>query len=132
MANLEDYEYLKTNPLKVRGDHYDLVINGVECGGGSRRVHDSNLQRYIFTQILGVKDPDYLFGHLLNALSAGCPPHAGLAIGFDRLCAMLLGSQSIRDVVAFPKTQTGSDPVVGSPSQVPEKTLNTYYVQTLE
>ncbi|OWB75496.1 ligase activity protein [[Candida] boidinii] len=132
MANLEDYEYLKTNPLKVRGDHYDLVINGVECGGGSRRVHDSNLQRYIFTQILGVKDPDYLFGHLLNALSAGCPPHAGLAIGFDRLCAMLLGSQSIRDVVAFPKTQTGSDPVVGSPSQVPENTLKTYYVKTLE
>ncbi|GMG55759.1 unnamed protein product [Ambrosiozyma monospora] len=70
-----------------------------------------------------------LFGHLLHALSSGCPPHAGLAIGFDRMCSMLLGSSNIRDVVSFPKTQAGTDPVVESPSQVPEKTLDLYGVE---
>lgn len=126
MAQLEDYEYLKTEPLKVKGDHYDLVINGVEVGGGSRRVHDAELQKYIFSEILQIKHYMSLFGHLIHALDSGCPPHAGLAIGFDRMCSMLLGSSNIRDVVAFPKTQAGSDPVVESPSQVPTKTLDMY------
>lgn len=128
MAKLEDYEYLSTNPLKVKGDHYDLVINGVEVGGGSRRVHDAELQKYIFCEILQIENYMALFGHLIHALDSGCPPHAGLAIGFDRLCSMLLGSSNIRDVVAFPKTQTGSDPVVESPSRVPTKTLDLYGV----
>lgn len=70
-----------------------------------------------------------LFGHLIHALDSGCPPHAGLAIGFDRMCSMLVGSSNIRDVVAFPKTQTGSDPVVESPSEVPTKTLNIYGIE---
>lgn len=128
MAKLEDYEYLSTNPLKVKGDHYDLVINGVEVGGGSRRVHDAELQKYIFCEILQIENYMALFGHLIHALDSGCPPHAGLAIGFDRMCSMLLGSSNIRDVVAFPKTQTGSDPVVESPSRVPTKTLDLYGV----
>lgn len=72
-----------------------------------------------------------LFGHLIHALESGCPPHAGLAIGFDRMCSMLLGSSNIRDVVAFPKTQAGSDPVVQSPSQVPQKTLSIYDIAVI-
>lgn len=128
MAKLEDYEYLATDPLRVKGDHYDLVINGVEVGGGSRRIHDAALQKYIFSEILQIKHHMDLFGHLIHALDSGCPPHAGLAIGFDRMCSMLLGSSNIRDVVAFPKTQAGSDPVVESPSQVPTKTLDLYGV----
>lgn len=126
MAKLEDYDYLATEPLKVKGDHYDLVINGVEVGGGSRRVHDAELQKYIFSEILQIKDYMSLFGHLIHALDSGCPPHAGLAIGFDRMCSMLVGSSNIRDVVAFPKTQTGADPVVESPSEVPTQTLDLY------
>ncbi|VEU22948.1 DEKNAAC104129 [Brettanomyces naardenensis] len=129
MVKLEDYELLATDPLKAKGDHYDLVVNGVEVGGGSRRVHDAELQKFIFANILKIDDYMSLFGHLLHALSSGCPPHAGLAIGFDRMCSMLLGCSSIRDVVAFPKTQAGTDPVVESPSRVPEKTLALYGIE---
>ncbi|ONH68265.1 Aspartate--tRNA ligase, mitochondrial [Cyberlindnera fabianii] len=131
MAKPEHYDLLATDPLSVKGEHYDLVVNGVELGGGSRRVHDSELQRYIFTEILRVPDPDRLFGHLLHALSMGCPPHAGLALGFDRMCAMLIGSSSIRDVVAFPKTQNGTDMVVESPSEVSDEVLKAYHVKKL-
>lgn len=127
MIDLEDYHYLeKGEPLKCHGMHFDLVIDGVEVGGGSQRIHDSTLQRYILQQVVGVKDPDYLFGHLLEALATGCPPHAGLAIGLDRMIAMLVGSSSIRDVIAFPKTMKGTDPVVDSPSKVTESQLKPY------
>lgn len=130
MAKHEDYDLLETAPLKVRGEHYDLVINGVEVGGGSRRIHDAELQKFVFKNILNITNYNDLFGHLLHALSMGCPPHAGLALGFDRLCAMLLGSASIRDVIAFPKNQSGFDPVVESPTSVSESTLNQYYITT--
>lgn len=127
MIDLEDYHYLeKGEPLKCHGMHFDLVIDGVEAGGGSQRIHDSTLQRYVLQQVVGVKDPDYLFGHLLEALATGCPPHAGLAIGLDRMVAMLVGSSSIRDVIAFPKTMKGTDPVVESPSKVTESQLKPY------
>ncbi|QBM88003.1 aspartyl-tRNA synthetase [Metschnikowia aff. pulcherrima] len=129
MAKSEDYEMLESSPLKVRGEHYDLVINGVEVGGGSRRIHDPELQQYVFENILKIRNHEALFGHLLKALLMGCPPHAGLALGFDRLCAMLIGSQSIRDVIAFPKNQSGSDPVVDSPTDVPDATLREYHLQ---
>lgn len=131
MANTEDYHYLDSNPLKVRGDHYDLVINGVEVGGGSRRIHDPKLQEYILKNILRIGNYKQLFGHLLASLSMGCPPHAGLAIGFDRLCAMMVGSSSIRDIIAFPKNQSGIDPVVDSPSNVDKKTLEEYFLKSL-
>ncbi|KAK9367869.1 tRNA synthetases class II-domain-containing protein [Lipomyces kononenkoae] len=122
------------------GQHYDIVVNGVEVGGGSTRIHDSGLQRLVLSRILqvsgirpnlepGETEPDNPFTHLLNALSMSCPPHAGLALGLDRLCAMLNGSDSIRDVIAFPKTQTGSDPLVDSPSRVSDEQLGVYHVQ---
>lgn len=130
MAKIEDYDLLESDPLEVRGEHYDLVINGVEVGGGSRRIHDPALQQYIFEEILQISNFQQLFGHLLKALSMGCPPHAGLALGFDRLCAMLMGSTSIRDVIAFPKNQSGVDPVVESPTGVKEATLNEYFITT--
>lgn len=129
MAHLDDYENLSTDPLSVRGQHYDLVVNGVELGGGSTRVHDVNLQKYIFSEILQISNPDVLFGHLLTAFSTGCPPHAGLAIGFDRMTAMLSGTDSIRDVIAFPKTITGADPMIGSPSKSTSNQLKDYHVK---
>lgn len=128
MCHTDDYELLESDPLKVRGEHYDLVINGVEVGGGSRRIHDSELQKYVFKNILKISNHEELFGHLVKALSMGCPPHGGLALGFDRLCAMLINSASIRDVIAFPKNQSGTDPVVDSPTDVLNSALEEYYI----
>lgn len=128
MVQLHDYSKLKTKPTQALGQHYDFVVNGVELGGGSTRVHDPQLQEYIFEKILEIKEPYKVFGHLLEAFNMGTPPHAGFAIGFDRMCAMLCGTESIRDVMAFPKSITGSDLVVGSPSTVSSEALKTYNV----
>lgn len=131
MAVLEDYHLLERHPLKARGQHYDLVLNGVEVGGGSTRVHDSQLQNYIFKEIMKIPNSGKLFGHLLRAFEVGCPPHAGFAIGFDRLVAMLAGYSSIRDVIAFPKTITGADPMIGSPSASTSAQLAPYHVRVV-
>lgn len=132
MLKLADYDKLshESEYLNIRGDHYDLVINGVEVGGGSRRIHDPQLQNYIFQKILKISNSEQLFGHLLKAFDLGCPPHAGLAIGFDRLVAMLLGYSSIKNVIAFPKNQSGIDMVVESPSAVAEHRLREYNITT--
>lgn len=115
----EDFQYIQSREyLKVKGMHYDFVLDGVELGGGSQRIHDAELQRSILDDILKVNKVDETFGHLLNALATGCPPHGGFAIGLDRMIANILKKKSIRDVIAFPKTITGADPVVGSPSKV--------------
>lgn len=132
MLSLKDYSLLSTSPLSVRGQHYDFVMNGVELGGGSTRIHDVALQRYIFDHILGIKNSEELFGHLLDAFGTGCPPHAGLAIGFDRMVAMIAGKESIRDVIAFPKTATGADPMIGSPSEVTEGQIKNYHMKVVE
>lgn len=132
MAKTEDYDFLESDISRVRGEHYDLVINGVEVGGGSRRIHDPELQKFVFENVLQINNYDKLFGHLLKALAMGCPPHAGIALGFDRLSAMLVGSSSIRDVIAFPKNQSGSDPVVDSPSSVDSARLNEYYIDKID
>ncbi|CCD25078.1 aspartate--tRNA ligase MSD1 NDAI_0E02610 [Naumovozyma dairenensis CBS 421] len=129
MVNLSDYNKLNKNPTKCRGQHYDLVINGIELGGGSTRVHDPELQNFIFESILKIENSEELFGHLLNAFAMGTPPHAGFAIGFDRMCAMLCGTESIRDVLAFPKSITGTDLVVKSPSLVDEDVLKLYNIE---
>lgn len=131
MVRLKDYELLSKDPSRCLGQHYDLVMNGVELGGGSQRVHDPELQRYIFEKVLKISNYEKLFGHLLAAFEMGTPPHAGFAIGFDRMCAMLCGTESIRDVISFPKSITGSDLVVQSPSTITEDVLCNYNIEYL-
>ncbi|CAG8909404.1 unnamed protein product [Penicillium egyptiacum] len=126
-----DVDLLLTDPTKVVADHYDLVVNGVELGGGSRRIHDAAVQEFIFRDILKMPAERLTdFSHLLDALRSGCPPHAGLALGFDRLVAVMLGKESVRDVIAFPKTgKGGDDAMVGAPSPMTEEALKTYHLK---
>jgi aspartyl-tRNA synthetase len=115
----DDLDKLDTEPLTVRSLAYDLVLNGIELGSGSVRIHDPALQSRIFS-LLGI-EPDIAaerFGFLLDAFRFGAPPHAGFAIGLDRLTMILAGETSIREVIAFPKTQSGSDPLTGAPASV--------------
>lgn len=121
---LEDIELLDTEPGKVRANAYDLVINGVEIGGGSIRIHDKILQNRMF-KLLGFSDEEALaqFGFLMNAFEFGAPPHGGVAFGFDRLCAMFGGTESIRDYIAFPKNNAGRDMMIDSPSTIATQQL---------
>jgi aspartyl-tRNA synthetase len=115
---------------QVRGQHYDLVLNGVEIGGGSVRVHDAAMQEYIFSQVLQLSDAEKSsFDHLLHALKSGAPPHGGIALGFDRLMAILCKTPTIRDVIAFPKTGAGTDPLFRSPAAINEEVLSQYGVR---
>jgi len=114
----------------VRGQHYDLVLNGMEIGGGSVRVHDAEMQDRIFSDILQLNDVEKEpFQHLLNALRCGAPPHGGIALGFDRLMAILCNTQSIRDVIAFPKTSSGADLLFRSPAPINHETLSQYGIE---
>ena len=112
-------EMLKTEPHTILSRAYDMVLNGTELGGGSVRIHDSEMQKAVF-DLLGITDEeaDDKFGFLLTALKYGCPPHAGIAFGLDRLVMLMSGADSIRDVMAFPKTQTASCPLTSAPSSV--------------
>ena len=114
---LEDRALMSTDPGKVRANAYDLVINGVEIGGGSIRIFDKDLQSEMF-DLLGFtkEDAQYQFGFLMNAFQYGAPPHGGLALGFDRLCSLFGGSDSIRDFIAFPKNNSGRDVMIDAPS----------------
>jgi aspartyl-tRNA synthetase len=115
----EDISLLDDDPVKVRANSYDLVINGVELGGGSIRIHNSDLQKKIFN-IMGYQESEVnrYFGFLIAALDHGAPPHGGLAIGLDRLCAMLGSSSSIKDFIAFPKNNAGKDTMIGAPAEL--------------
>ncbi|KAE8226179.1 hypothetical protein CF319_g1213 [Tilletia indica] len=105
----------------IRGQHYDLVLDGQEIGGGSVRIHDAELQERVLRQILQLTDDEVgRFSHLMDALKSGAPPHGGIALGFDRLMAILTKSKSIRDVIAFPKATSGFDPLFGSPAPLSE------------
>lgn len=125
----QDLSLLVTDPFKIIGDHYDLVINGVEVGGGSRRIHVADMQEFILRDVLKLRAERLEdFRHLLNALTHGCPPHAGFALGFDRLMAMLTDRASVRDVIAFPKYADGEDKFVKSPSLLTAEQLATYHL----
>jgi aspartyl-tRNA synthetase len=115
----EDLPLLESDPERVRGTHYDVVMNGLELGSGSLRNHRSDVQRRIF-ELLGYSKPEMeaRFGFLLNALDVGAPPHGGFAFGLDRMAMLLAGAESLREVIAFPKTQRGQDVLMGAPSAV--------------
>lgn len=121
----EDFALLENEPGKVRANAYDLVINGVEVGGGSIRIFDKTLQKQMFT-LLGFSDEDAQdqFGFLMNAFEFGAPPHGGIALGFDRLCSIFGGAESIRDFIAFPKNNSGRDMMIDSPSYINLAQLN--------
>ncbi|KAG9230712.1 tRNA synthetases class II-domain-containing protein [Amylocarpus encephaloides] len=128
----EDVDLLLPDPLKAKADHYDLVVNGVELGGGSRRIHSAEMQKFIMRDVLKMSETRINdFSHLLKALSAGCPPHAGFAIGFDRLIAVMCGTDSVRDVIAFPKNSKGDDLMVMSPRRVNEEELARYGLEVI-
>ena len=116
---IEDMAMLDTEPGKVRANAYDMVINGVEIGGGSIRIHDKDMQATMFKHLGFTKEEaEEQFGFLMNAFKYGAPPHGGIALGFDRLVAMFAGTDSIRDVIAFPKNNAGRDVMIDSPSNV--------------
>ena len=126
----EDIPLLKTEPKRVRGQHYDVVVNGVELGGGSIRIHQPDVQKTIFEEILSIP-PDETrlrFGYMLDAFRFGAPPHGGIALGFDRLIAMLCGTPSIRDVIAFPKTAKGTCLMTDSPAPVAPRQLRDLHI----
>jgi len=127
----EDIPLLTADPKKVRGQHYDIVVNGVELGGGSIRIHQPEVQKLVFEQVLQIP-PDMVkarFGYMLEAFRYGAPPHGGIALGFDRLMAILCGAPSIRDVIAFPKTAKGTDLMTDSPAGVEARQLRELHLE---
>jgi aspartyl-tRNA synthetase len=111
----------------VRGQHYDLVLNGQEIGGGSIRIHDSDLQKYVLEDIL--KEDSSQLEYMLEALRCGCPPHGGIALGLDRLVAIMAKAHSIRDVIAFPKSSEGRDLMSGAPGAIQDEDRTFYHLK---
>jgi aspartyl-tRNA synthetase len=126
----EDTPFLDTNPKAVRGQHYDVVLNGMELGGGSIRIHQPALQKKVFEEVLKIPADvvESRFGYMLKAFTYGAPPHGGIAFGLDRMCALLCGTTSIRDVIAFPKTQKGQDLMAQSPTPVTPRQLKDLHI----
>ena len=126
----EDVQYLESDPGRVRANAYDFVCNGTEIGGGSIRIHDADLQARIF-RALGFtpEKAEEQFGFLMNAFKFGAPPHGGLAFGFDRLCSLFGGAESIRDYIAFPKNNAGRDVMLDAPSAIAPEQLDELYLR---
>jgi aspartyl-tRNA synthetase len=123
----------ESNPVGVRGQHYDLVWNGWELGSGSIRIHDVEMQQRVFrTMGLGEEEQRDKFGFLLEALAMGAPPHGGFAMGIDRFCARLAGEPDIRQMNAFPKVSSGSDPLTGAPTAYTDAALKELGVRLVE
>ena len=126
----EDLELFRTDPGKVRAKAYDLVINGVEIGGGSIRIHDEGLQKQMFDKLgFSEKEARKQFGFLMSAFRYGAPPHGGIAFGFDRWVALFAGIESIRDVIAFPKNNSGRDVMIETPSTISEEQLKELFLR---
>ena len=127
----EDIGMLDTNPAAVRANAYDMVVNGTEIGGGSIRIHDRDLQSLMFKHLgFTVEEAQKQFGFLLDAFEYGAPPHGGIAFGFDRLVSIFAGLDSIRDVIAFPKNNSGRDVMIDSPSTISDEQLNELKIKT--
>jgi len=126
----DDHEKLDSDPLAVRAQAYDIVLNGVELGSGSIRIHDSELQARMF-ELLKISEEEKAsrFGHLLKALSYGAPPHGGIALGFDRLAMLMVAGETIRDVIAYPKNHKGVDLMMDAPSKVDQKQLEDVFIE---
>ncbi|KAJ8390406.1 hypothetical protein AAFF_G00108000 [Aldrovandia affinis] len=122
----DDAHLLYSQPHKVRSQHYDLVLNGCEIGGGSIRIHNASMQQYVLETVL--KEDTSLLSHLMEALDSGAPPHGGIALGLDRLVSIMVGAPSIRDVIAFPKSFRGHDLMSGAPDFVSEEGLRPYHI----
>ncbi len=124
MPHADDIDLLESDPLAVRSQSYDLVLNGWELGSGSIRIHRADIQRRVF-KALGISDEDAesRFGFLLGAFRYGAPPHGGFAVGLDRFVALLAGEDNIREVIAYPKTQSGADLMSGAPKPLTAKVL---------
>lgn len=121
----EDYAKIDSDPGSVRARAYDIVLNGTELGGGSIRIHTTEMQKHMFSVLgIGEKEAEEKFGFLLEAFRYGVPPHGGLAFGLDRLCALLLGIDDIRDVIAFPKVQNASELLSKCPAHTDKKSLD--------
>ena len=125
----ECLEYLETDKAKVRAKAYDLVLGGIELSSGSIRITDPELQKRMFS-LLGLSDEEahLKFGFLTDAFQYGAPPHGGMGIGLDRLCMQLLGAESLRDVVAFPKVQNASELMTQCPAEVPAEALRDLHI----
>ncbi len=131
--SLEDMDKIESDPGNIKANAYDLVINGVEAGGGSIRIHNRELQEKMF-KVLGFSDEEAKeqFGFLMGAFEYGAPPHGGIAFGFDRLCAIMAGEQSIRDFIAFPKNNSGRDIMIDSPSKIADEQLKELNIKLIE
>ena len=123
-------EELLAAPQKARAAAYDVVLNGYEIGGGSLRIHTETMQRAVLAAIQAGDEADEKFGFLLAALRHGCPPHGGIAIGFDRLVMLIAGAPAIRDVIAFPKTQSATCLMMAAPSVVDQRQLRELHIRT--
>jgi aspartyl-tRNA synthetase len=129
----EDKELLDSDPMKVRADSYDLVLNGYELSSGSIRIHRKELQKKIFDILkIGEEEQNKRFGHMLEAFAFGAPPHGGFAPGIDRIIMLLAGEPNIREVIAFPKTGDARDLMMDAPSELPEKSLKEAHIKPLK
>jgi aspartyl-tRNA synthetase len=130
---LEDVPLLDSDPGRARGQQYDMVLNGLEVGGGSIRIHDRGLQEKMF-QLIGL-EPEVAkerFGHMLEAFEFGTPPHGGIAPGIDRICRIFAGENHIREVIAFPKNQAARDVMAGAPSPADSEQLRELHLRVVE